>query len=145
MAENHLRFRDDEPVADPAVTVDAFGDQTNAAAVRLEPGDDARDLLPYLGRIKLVEVNFPAFTEGRGYSAARILREAGYTGEIRAVGDVLVDQLLAMRRCGFDSFAPDAAIEPAEAERAFAAFPEAYQAAADGLNPIWNLRHGVQA
>jgi uncharacterized protein (DUF934 family) len=144
MAETNLRFRDDEPVADPAVTVDAFGDQTNAAAVRLEPGDDARDLLPYLDRIKLVEVNFPAFTEGRGYSAARILREAGYTGEIRAVGDVLVDQLLAMRRCGFDSFAPEAAIDPADATRAFAAFPETYQAAADNLNPIWNLRHGVR-
>ncbi len=144
MADNHLRFRDDEPVADPAVTVDTFGDQTNAAAVRLEPGDDARDLLPYLGRIKLVEVNFPAFTEGRGYSAARILREAGYTGEIRAVGEVLVDQLLAMRRCGFDSFAPDAAIDPADAERAFATFPQAYQAAADGRNPVWNMRHGIR-
>ena len=46
MAEVQFRFRADEPVADPAVTVDAFGDQTNAAAVRLEPGDDARDLLP---------------------------------------------------------------------------------------------------
>ncbi|MCK9543185.1 MAG: DUF934 domain-containing protein [Novosphingobium sp.] len=142
MVEPQFRFRDDEPAADPAVTVDNFGEQTNAAAVRLEPGDDARDLLPYLDRIRLVEVNFPAFTDGRGYSAARILREAGYTGELRAVGDVLIDQLFAMRRCGFDSFAPDAALDPTHAEAAFKVFPEVYQPAADGRNPIWKLRHG---
>ena len=48
---NPLRFRDDEPVGDPAVTVDAFAEQTNANAVRLEPGDDARLLLPFLDRL----------------------------------------------------------------------------------------------
>ena len=101
-----LRFRDDEPVGDPAVTVDAFAEQTNASAVRVEPGDDARDLIPFLEQLRLVEVDFPSFMDGRGYSAARILREAGYTGELRAVGDVLVDQLFDMRRCGFDAFAP---------------------------------------
>ena len=102
-----LRYRDDEPVDHPAVTVDSFVDQSNAAAVRIEPGDDARELLPHLGRLALVEVNFPAFGDGRGYSSARILREAGYEGELRAVGDVLVDQLAYMRRCGFDAFEPD--------------------------------------
>ena len=55
MAEVQFRFRDDEPVADPGVTVDAFGEQTNAAAVRLEPGDDARDLIPHLERLQLIE------------------------------------------------------------------------------------------
>ncbi|MFY8195413.1 MAG: oxidoreductase, partial [Novosphingobium sp.] len=48
MVEQSLRFRDDEPVGDPAVTVDAFADQSNATAVRIEPGDDARALLPHL-------------------------------------------------------------------------------------------------
>ena len=71
MVEPQIRFRDDEAVGDPAVTVDSFGDQTNAAAVRIEPGDDARHLLPFLGRLKLVEVNFPGFGDGRGYSSAR--------------------------------------------------------------------------
>ena len=86
MVEVQFRFRDDEPVADPAVTVDSFGEQTNAAAVRIEPGDDARDLLPFLDRLQLVEVNFPVFGDGRGYSAARILREAGYdAAEIEAL------------------------------------------------------------
>jgi len=142
MVETQLRFRDDEPVADPAVTVDCFGDQTNAAAVRIEPGDDARDLLPYLDRLKLVEVNFPTFGDGRGYSAARILREAGYAGELRAVGDVLVDQLFAMRRCGFDSFAPQAPLDSADAETALSRWADVYQLTADGRVPIWKKRHG---
>lgn len=140
MAE--LRFRDDEPVSDPAVTVDSFGDQTNAAAVRLEPGDDARDLLSHLARLKLVEINFPTFGDGRGYSAARILREAGYDGELRAVGDVLVDQIGGMRRCGFDSFAPDVALEPVDTLAAFERWPEVYQPTTDGRVPIWQKRHG---
>ena len=143
MVEQHLRFRTDEPVADPAVTVDSFAQQTNAVAVRLEPGDDARDLLPYLDRLKLVEVNFPAFTDGRGYSSARILREAGYAGELRAVGDIGIDDLPQLRRCGFDSFAPEAPLSDAEAETALLRWKEVYQTAADGRAPIWALRHGL--
>lgn len=143
MAETQLRFRTDEPVGDPAVTVDSFGDQTNASAVRIEPGDDARVLLPHLDRIKLVEVNFPVFGDGRGYSAARILREAGYTGELRAVGDVLVDQLAYLRRCGFDSFAPDHPLNDADVQTALLRFPEVYSPTVDGRAPIWAKRHGL--
>jgi uncharacterized protein (DUF934 family) len=142
MVETQFRFRDDEPVSDPAVTVDAFGEQTNAAAVRLETGDDARALLPFLDRIRLVEVEFPAFTDGRGYSAARILREAGYQGELRAIGAVFVDQLSHLRRCGFDSFAPEKPLDPADAENAFNRWQDVYQATADGRQPIWAKRHG---
>jgi uncharacterized protein (DUF934 family) len=137
-----LRFRSDEPVAGPAVTVNSFGEQTNAVAVRLEAGDDARELLPHLARLRLVEVNFPVFGDGRGYSAARILREAGYAGELRAVGDVLVDQIGFMRRCGFDSFAPEIPLDPVDTDNAFTRWPEVYQATADGRQPIWAKRHG---
>jgi uncharacterized protein (DUF934 family) len=137
-----LRYRDDEAVGDPAVTVDSFADQTNASAVRIEPGDDARDLLPHLDRLALVEVNFPTYGDGRGYSSARILREAGYTGELRAVGDVLLDQLSHMRRCGFDAFAPEHAITKEAADKAVATWPEVYQRTVDGRTPIWALRHG---
>ena len=142
MVETQFRFRADEPVADPAVTVDAFGDQTNAAAVRVEPGDDARDLIPHLDRIKLVEVNFPVFGDGRGYSAARILREAGYTGELRAQGDILLDQVIDYRRCGFDALASEAPLDPQAVETALARFPHVYQKAADDRAPVWKLRHG---
>ena len=138
MAET-LRYRDDQPVDHPAVTVDAFLDQSNAAAVRIEPGDDARELLPHLGRLSLV--NFPAFGDGRGYSSARILREAGYEGELRAVGDVLVDQLAYMRRCGFDAFEPDQQLDKDDVQAAFDRWPEVYQDAADDRTPIWTKRH----
>lgn len=128
---------------EPAVTLDAFLDsQTNATAVRLEAGDDARALLPYLDRIALVEVSFPSFRDGRGYSAARVLREAGYTAELRAQGDVLVDQMPLMKRCGFDSFAPQAEIDPATLEAALTRYENVYQKAADGRVPVWALRHG---
>lgn len=137
-----FRFRDDAQVDHPAVTVDAFIDQSNATAVRIEPGDDARVLLGHLDRIALVEVSFPVFGDGRGYSAARILREAGYTGEMRAVGEVLVDQIAAMRRCGFDAFAPNTPLDEADVAAAFNRWPEVYQATTDGRVPIWNLRHG---
>ncbi|MBE5073626.1 DUF934 domain-containing protein [Erythrobacteraceae bacterium E2-1 Yellow Sea] len=139
--EVQFRFRDDEVVDHGTVTVDSFLDQSNATAVRIEPGDDARALLPHLERIALVEVNFPSFMDGRGYSVARILREAGYQGELRAVGDVLIDQLLPMRRCGFDAFAPDQKLDEADAQAAFDRFPHAYQSASDARQPIWNLRH----
>ena len=137
-----LRFRDDAVPSEPAVTVEAFLSQSAATAVRIEPGEDARDLLPHLDRVALVEINFPVFGDGRGYSAARILRETGYRGELRAVGDVLVDQIAYMRRCGFDAFQPDAPLDPAEVEAALSRYPHAYQPAADSAVPIWNLRHG---
>ncbi|RIV87828.1 DUF934 domain-containing protein [Aurantiacibacter zhengii] len=137
-----LRFRDDEQAGFAAVTVDSFLDQADAEAVRIEPGDDARGLLPHLSRLRLVEVNFPSHTDGRGYSAARLLREHGYTGELRAVGDVLVDQLRYMRRCGFDAFAPDQWLDADDAAAALTRFDHVYQSAADDAVPIWNLRHG---
>lgn len=136
-----LSFRTDEPAQEPVVTLESFGDQSNATAVRIEPGEDARALLPFLERISLVEVNFPAYTDGRGYSAAQILRENGYTGELRAVGDVLVDQIAYMRRCGFDSFKPNAPLDDADVEAALSRYPDVYQKTIDGRTPIWARRH----
>ncbi|MGB7405629.1 MAG: DUF934 domain-containing protein [Pacificimonas sp.] len=140
------RYRDDAAVNEPAVTLEAFADQPEAVAVRLEPGADARELIPHLKRLKLIEIGFPAYRDGRGYSAARILREEGYTGELRAEGDVLIDQIGFMRRCGFDSFAPAEAIEASAAEAAMNRWPHDYQKAAVSLSggaaPIWALRHG---
>ncbi len=136
-----IRYRDDEPVDHAAVTVDSFLDQSSASAVRVEPGDDARELLPHLDRLSLVEVNFPAFGDGRGYSSAQILREAGYAGELRAVGDVLVDQVAYMRRCGFDAFDPDAPLNENDLEAALSRWPEVYQSAADKRTPILSKRH----
>ena len=90
----------------------------------------------------MVEVSFPKFRDGRGYSAGRILREAGYTGELRAQGDVLVDQIPLMRRCGFDSFAPEAEVDDAALSRALERYQAVYQPASDTRTPVWRLRHG---
>lgn len=73
--------------------------------VSINPADDVMRLAPLLDRIALVAVAFPAFNDGRGFSHASLLRERlGFTGEIRAIGDVLIDQIPLMLRCGFDSF-----------------------------------------
>jgi uncharacterized protein (DUF934 family) len=137
-----LRFRDDPVPDEPAVSLEAFLDQSNANSVRIEAGDDVRRLLPALDRVRLVEIEFPRFRDGRGFSSARILREAGYQGEIKATGNVLVDLLFFMRRCGFDSFAPDVPFEGADVEAALGHYPYVYQHAADAAVPIWKLRHG---
>jgi uncharacterized protein (DUF934 family) len=137
-----LRFRDDVAYGGPIAAFADFGGDSNTAAVRVDPADDARALIPHLARLRLVEVSFPRYRDGRGYSAARVLREAGYTGELRAAGDVLVDQLHFMRRVGFDSFAPAKPLNPADVDAALTRFPFVYQKAADSAAPVWSLRHG---
>ena len=62
-------------------------------------------------------------------------------GELRAVGDVLVDQLAYMRRCGFDAFEPDQQFDMDDVKAAFERWPEVYQNAADDRTPIWTKRH----
>ena len=109
--------------------------------VRVNPGDDVRLLLPFLEKIVLVEVAFPGFRDGRGYSSARILREAGYVGDLRAVGDVLRDQIFHMLRCGFTEFLMKDK-NPAQAVAAASQrFSTVYQGAADTRRPAWALRH----
>jgi len=89
-------------------------------------------------RAALVAIDFPAVTDGRGYTSARLLRSRlGYKGEIRAVGDVLRDQLFLMHRCGIDSFALKAGKDIEGALAAFDDFSVTYQAAADDERPLF--------
>ncbi len=74
--------------------------------VLIKPADDVRKLEPYLYRLEIVAVEFPAFSDGRAFSHASLLRDRlAYKNELRAVGDVLIDQIPLMLRCGVDSFA----------------------------------------
>ena len=74
--------------------------------VLIKPADDIRRLEPYLYRLEIVAVEFPAFSDGRAFSHASLLRDRlAYKNELRAVGDVLIDQIPLMLRCGVDSFA----------------------------------------
>ncbi|KFB08403.1 DUF934 domain-containing protein [Nitratireductor basaltis] len=70
--------------------------------VELQPGEAVDALLPYLARLPMIALAFPAYTDGRSYSKAQLLRERhGYKGELRATGDVLLDQVAHMLRVGF--------------------------------------------
>ncbi len=74
-------------------------------AIVIGAGDRIEDLAADLDRFQVVAIDFPAYTDGRGYSAARLARDRyGYRGELRAVGNVLADQVPLMARCGFDTF-----------------------------------------
>ncbi|WP_419908639.1 DUF934 domain-containing protein [Hoeflea sp.] len=80
--------------------------QPENVGVVVSPADDVRTLEPHLGKLALIAVTFPAFSDGRAYSQASLLRSRlGYTGELRATGDVLIDQIPLMQRCGIDTFA----------------------------------------
>lgn len=112
--------------------------QRNALGVWLDSDEQVSEIADDLSTLAIVAINFPAFADGRGFSLARILRDQfRYDGEIRAIGDVLVDQLFYMQRCGFDAFAlrddqnPDVAIE------ALSTFSERYQAASDQPTPLF--------
>ncbi|WP_448585661.1 DUF934 domain-containing protein [Thermaurantiacus sp.] len=105
------------------------------------PGEDVRGLRD-LDDVAVVGVMFPTFRDGRGYSAARILREEGYKGDVRAVGDVTIDQLVFLKRAGFSSVAPERPIDPREAERTLSRWRFFYQRGADGSPPAFALRDG---
>jgi len=112
-----------------------------APALRLEPGDDPAEFSGRLEGAVRVEVNFPRFTDGRGYSIARLLRERhGYRGELRAVGDIHRDQLCYLSRVGFDAFLLREGEDADGALAALGGFSEAYQASVDRPQPLFRRR-----
>ncbi len=114
--------------------------------IRLNSDQPPAEIADDLRRFDVVALNFPKFTDGRAYSHARLLRQRyGFTGELRAVGQVLRDQALFMVRCGFDAFeVADQATADAWAD-ALARIRVIYQPAADGSVPAPWLRRRRQA
>jgi uncharacterized protein (DUF934 family) len=111
--------------------------------LRLEPTDDPASVADRLGRVARVEVNFPKFGDGRGYSIAKLLRERyGYKGELRAVGEVARDHLYYMENVGFDAFLLREGEDPVEALTGFDDYTEAYQATATRPAPLFRRRNG---
>lgn len=109
--------------------------------VQLTSADDVADIADDVARFGLIALEFPAFTDGRAYSSARLLRERyGFMGELRAVGNVLRDQFAFMHRCGFDAFE----VRDADADAWSEALAEVrvwYQPAADRHFTAMRLRH----
>jgi uncharacterized protein (DUF934 family) len=94
-----------------------------------------------LDKFAVIAVDFPKFTDGRGYSIAYNLRKRlGYRGELRAIGDVLRDQLFSMHRVGFDAYATRADRDIHDALKGLTVFSEAYQASVDQDLPLFR-RH----
>jgi len=114
--------------------------------VWLAPDDEPADLVGDFDKISLIGVDFPVFRDGRGYSIARLLRERyGWRGELRAIGDVLRDQLDYMARCGFDAFAVRADKDIHDALKAFGELSVQYQAAVDIALPLFRRRPETRA
>ena len=106
--------------------------------VRLTADEAIEDLVYDLPRIAVVALVFPKFRDGRHYSAARLLRERYvYTGEVRAVGDVLLEQARFMIRCGFDAFVPADGTRPEDWAKAASRYRHVYQRATDDLVPAF--------
>ena len=109
--------------------------------LRLEPQDDPAAFADRIVSAARIEVNFPKFGDGRGFSIARLLRERyGYKGELRAVGEVARDHLYYMEQCGFDAFLLRDGEDVEEALAAFDDFSEAYQATAAQPVPLFRRR-----
>ena len=109
--------------------------------VWLEAGEEIEEIADQLDNFQVIALNFPAFTDGRHSSTAYLLRTRyGYTGEVRAIGDVLRDQLWALQRCGFDAFALREDKDPVDALNAFSEFNEVYQASADQPLPLFRRK-----
>ncbi|MDQ3337839.1 MAG: DUF934 domain-containing protein [Myxococcota bacterium] len=131
----------------PIVTLARYRDQAGQLVERYPTlgvritSDKLPSDIAQIQRLALIAIEFPRFTDGRGYSVARMLRERhGFTGELRAVGWVLRDQLHYMERCGFDAFELQPGKSLESALEAFAEFTVSYQSAADEKRPLYRRR-----
>ena len=109
-----------------------------ALGVWLAPDERAESLKDDLQRFAVIAIDFPKFTDGRGYSIAyNLRRRLGWTGELRAIGDVLRDQLFQMARCGFDAYATRQDRSIHDALKGLSVFSETYQATVDNPIPLF--------
>ncbi len=112
-------------------------------AVKLQSSEAPDALQADLDRLAMIALDFPAFKDGRGYSYARVLREHfGFEGEIRATGEVLRDQWLAMTRCGVDAFIVADNVTLEAFNEAVNELSLVYQPTGDGRKTVMQLRHG---
>jgi uncharacterized protein (DUF934 family) len=120
---------------------DALFARDGELGVRLEPGQSPNLIKDDIGRLAVVAIAFPAFVDGRGYSYARLLRDRfGFKGEVRAVGDVLCEQLHFLARSGFDAFEIASANAAGEWKVAIEEITTWYQATGDGRKTVSQLR-----
>jgi uncharacterized protein (DUF934 family) len=143
LSEDSWRYiEDDSPVPSEGGAIvslerwraerEALSGRNAPIGVRLASDTAAENIAADIDRLDLIAVPFDQFKDGQGYSTARLLRERfGFAGELRAVGNVLRDQLAFLERCGFDSFEYAGGTDAAEALKAFDEIEVVYQTATD--------------
>ena len=110
----------------------------SAIGIWISPDESADAIKGELEKFGVVAIDFPKFTDGRGYSIAYNLRKRlRYAGELRAIGDVLRDQLFSMHRVGFDAYAPRPDRDIHDALKGLTVFSETYQASVDQDLPLY--------
>lgn len=147
-AFTHVADDQDLPQGDVIISLTRFqadGERLlgegRSVGVRLEANEEVEALAYDLPRLAVVALAYPKFRDGRQYSNARVLRERyGYTGEVRAVGDVLREQAGFMVRCGVDAFEPADGSTPDQWEHVTHRFRHVYQRAADAREPAFAER-----
>ena len=123
---------------------DALLARQGQTGVWIDSHEEVEDLGSDASKFAVVAVNFPAFTDGRGFSTGRLLRERyGYQGELRAFGDVFKDLLYFMLRCGFNAFVVSEDKDIDEALKGLNDFSDAYQVAVDQKVPLFRRRHAA--
>lgn len=139
-----------DPAAQPVVAgdvvplviyLDLAPEQRKDLGVWLAPDSEPGKLAPFTQDLALIAVDFPAFKDGRGFSTATLLRTRyNFAGDLRAIGDVLIDQLFYLRRVGFSSFALRADQNRDAAVAALTTFTDVYQASVDQPLPYFRRR-----
>jgi uncharacterized protein (DUF934 family) len=114
--------------------------QRDQLGIWLNSDEPPREIADSIGQFQLIAINFPAFADGRGFTYGRELREQlNFTGELRAIGSFMRDQLYYLQRCGFNAFS----LEGSDMEAAITSlkdFSNNYQAAIDQPAPLFRRR-----
>ena len=149
-----LFVQDEEPLPEAGAVIvtlarwqanrDQLAARPTPLGLRLKSDQPPSLIAGDIERFDIIALEFPKFTNGRAYSSARLLRERyGFRGELRAVGNVLRDQLAFMRRCGFDSYEIPPQVDAAAWLSSLGGISVVYQPATDERASVLTLRHGT--
>ena len=118
-----------------------LSNHSGSIGVWLEGHAEIEQIIEPLLNLPLIAINFPKFADGRGFSTARLIRERyNYSGELRAIGGFIRDQLYLLKRCGFNAFQFSDENELSDAAESLKDFSENYQVSVDQENPLFRRR-----
>ena len=137
----HYSGEGDMPDGDVIVSLAVWRDSDlsgRRVGLLLEPDEHPKEIIDDLDSFELIAINFPTFNDGRGYSYARLLRQRfGYKKELRAVGDIMRDQIFYLQRCGFTAYEVKAGKDITDVLNGFNDFSITYQISTDEHLPLY--------